>query len=784
MSEMIYRFGDLPGDLFNLAGGKGASLCRMFQAKYPVPDGFVILASAFEDGQLAQDARQALAASLTALRQADPAARFAIRSSALNEDSPQNSYAGEFETVLNVKTDDEVLAAVSKVTASAHSERVQAYSRRLGLGSDHAMAVVVQRMLQPDFAGVLFTADPISGSHAHMTGNFVHGLGEQLVSGEADAQHFQVMRPGGKYRGPKEFRQFAGKLFHLAARLEKDAGGALDIEWAACDNQVYLLQSRPVTTLQTIDYDTYAVNETLDHDFVWTNNNIGEALPDVMTPFTWSIIRALDMETQKMSGYYLWSGNICGRGYSNVSLILSLTSKFGLSMGYSKKLVGNAFGNFPANLEIPVYPLGMIEMLQDLRVRGTQSYKRIQFAQKHKDEYLRQTRPWCEENIRRIEAAGDAQQLLDLWTNVIRPFVSKIWAIFLGGASDLTLVTLQNRLEKLVGVEDANCLLSNFRGNNGLESLGPLLGIAKVIKGELSRQEYLASYGHRCSHEFEMSLPYPVEDPDYLDKQIAEYQKSGVDVETLLAKQHEHFTRTKERFIQRYPAKGKWLENSLAQIGRAARTRESLRGEFTRTFRVMRAFMLKTGELTGIGKDVFFLYDFEIPQALKGDRAMLIQLPARKHNYERYCSLPTLPMFIKGRFDPFEWVKDPARRADYYDPDAKAALVNADLATIKGFAGAAGIVQGPVRVLSSLEEAATFLPGEVLVTSTTNIGWTPLFPRTCAIVTDIGAPLSHAAIVARELGIPAVVGCGTATTRLHTGDQVRVDGGRGIVQKI
>jgi hypothetical protein len=234
-----------------------------------------------------------------------------------------------------------------------------------------------------------------------------------------------------------------------------------------------------------------------------------------------------------------------------------------------------------------------------------------------------------------------------------------------------------------------------------------------VIKGELGRQEYLASYGHRSAHEFEMSIPYSVEDPDYLDRQIADYQKSGVDVETLLANQQAQFSQAKERFIRRYPGKRKWLENNLGQIERAAQACESLRSEFTRTFRVMRAFMLKAGELTGIGKDVFFLYIFEIPQVLKGSRDVLSHLPARKHNYERYCSLPTLPLFIKGRFDPFEWVNDPARRVDYYDPDAKPALADADPAKIKGFAGAAGIV-------------------------------------------------------ARELGIPAVVGCGTATSRLST----------------
>jgi pyruvate,water dikinase len=91
-------------------------------------------------------------------------------------------------------------------------------------------------------------------------------------------------------------------------------------------------------------------------------------------------------------------------------------------------------------------------------------------------------------------------------------------------------------------------------------------------------------------------------------------------------------------------------------------------------------------------------------------------------------------------------------------------------------------VEGLARVVATPEEGDSLRPGEVLVTTVTNVGWTPLFPRAAAVVTDVGAPLSHAAIVARELGIPAVVGCGNATTRLHTGDRVRVDGARGLVE--
>ena len=154
-------------------------------------------------------------------------------------------------------------------------------------------------------------------------------------------------------------------------------------------------------------------------------------------------------------------------------------------------------------------------------------------------------------------------------------------------------------------------------------------------------------------------------------------------------------------------------------------------------------------------------------------------MPARRAAYRRYAALPRYPTLIRGRFDPFRWAADTHRRNDVFDETRDLAPA-AD--TVTDFPGALGVVEGTVRVLTSDAQGADLRPGDVLVTTVTNVGWTPLFPRAAAVVTDIGAPLSHAAIVARELGIPAVVGTGNATTRLRTGDRVRVDGGSGTVE--
>ena len=198
----------------------------------------------------------------------------------------------------------------------------------------------------------------------------------------------------------------------------------------------------------------------------------------------------------------------------------------------------------------------------------------------------------------------------------------------------------------------------------------------------------------------------------------------------------------------------------------------------------MRRFALRAGELLGIDELVFFLTLPELLAALDGQRDALDLLDLRREASLRYQALPPLPGMIYGAFDPFAWAADPDRRTDYWVAGvaAPSASDHDDPAVIHGCAGAVGEVEGVVRRLDDFEQAGELLRGEILVTHLTNIGWTPLFPRAGAVVTDLGAPLSHAAIVARELGIPAVVGCGDATARLHTGDRVVVDGARGEVR--
>ena len=222
------------------------------------------------------------------------------------------------------------------------------------------------------------------------------------------------------------------------------------------------------------------------------------------------------------------------------------------------------------------------------------------------------------------------------------------------------------------------------------------------------------------------------------------------------------------------------MRRRIDKAAAGLRDREAARSEEVRVIWVLRAFVLRAGALTGQGEALFFLSIDEILAVLGGDETALARIPARRTTYARYCALPPYPALIRGHFDPFQWAATTSRRSDIFD--ASGGTRAPASSTVTGFPGGAGVAEGRVRVIQTADEGDQLQPGEILVTTVTNVGWTPLFPRAAAIVTDVGAPLSHAAIVARELGIPSVVGCGNATMRLHTGDRVRVDGVQGTVE--
>ena len=784
MNTIIKPLKNIKESEFVNAGGKAGALAKMAQAGFPVPDGFVIFPESFKGDELPPEAAQLVYQQLFDLRAMSNARVFAVRSSAFSEDSAQASFAGEFESFLNLRSDEEVIEGIHKVRRSASSERVQSYSQAKGMGYNHEIAVIVQKMVPSKISGVLFTADPLKGSRLHMVGNFVHGLGESLVSGASNAETFTINYRTGSYSGPNELKPFARKLFRMGKKLEKLFGTPQDIEWAIAGKRLYILQSRSVTTMIAHDPQTGTRNDSLVGDYLWGNANFSEAVPDVTTPFTWSALTIFHtINPYRIMADYTGIGNIYGHPYLNLSLLMSLYRTMGIRKEKALNMISDINGKLPEGVEIPLIPLTKFELFKNMMLQAAKQeiyYKR----------YAKDINPFLKENpadcltIReQIKDCSTNKDLLDHWHIVLHPFyVHACWMLRTATEDFIRAVYgLRTKLTKLVGELETNELLQFSKGSE-LASLGPLVGLVRVAKGEMSQEDYLQDYGHRSAYEFELSKPSPMEIPGWLEDQLGKMTSEVLTVEEQLNNQDQISQRAWALFVQRYPGKAPRFEKMIKIVEERSCCREAVRSEFTRSYSLLRTYALRVADLTGIGEEVFFLKIKEICSLLQGDRSALSFVESRIETHQRYSTLPPLPAFIRGRFDAFQWADDPHRRNDVFDPALS--RVSSSAVTITGFAGAAGRVEGKVRILQDPEEGDALLPGEILVTNKTNIGWTLLFTKASAIVTDIGAPLSHAAIVARELGIPAVVGCADATQRLKTGDKVLVDGAAGVVEII
>jgi pyruvate,water dikinase len=813
-------------------GGKGAALATLRRCGLPVPPGFHVTTAAYrrfvavhglQDRILAAadtaDGAAGIAALFAASEVPDELATpiraayaalggpaVAVRSSATAEDLPGASFAGQQDTFLDVRGPDAVLDAVRGCWASLWTARAIGYRRREGIApADVALAVVVQELVDADAAGVLFTADPVTGATDRMVVNATWGLGESLVGGRVtpdelvldattgavrqrhtgDKAVLTVRTPQGpverpvpdeRRRAPVLDDARAAELAGLGRRIAGHYGRPMDVEWTLAGGTFAIVQARPVTGLR----DPW--NDTRSGDYLWTNTNLGEAIPDVMTPCTWSLVQLFmsrAMPTLSLPGLRGY-GTIGGRFYLNMSLSAALSAVVGISERRFRSLTENTFGRLPDGVAIPPVPLSRMQVARRLVPTAVRFVASVPATLRRLPAFVAGNPRRCAELADRIGATTDPEALSRLWDDEVRPLVVTGSAMLgAAGRSDpVALLTVQKRLRRLVGEADATALTSGLTVDGEvLASLGPLVGLALVERGDIDEATYARRYGHRGPHEFEVSLPRPAEQPGWVQDQLAALRAAGADPLELLRRQEAAHRGAWDRLVAAHPRKVRATRKRLERWSRAARTRELARTEVVRTFAVARAYLLRAGALTGLGDEVFMLTPDEAAAVLRGGRVP--DTAERRAAYERYAALPPYPSLVRGRFDPFAWAVDPDRRADLFDASAAPAAPDG---TVSGFPGASGVVEGVVRVLRSADEGDRLQPGEILVTTVTNIGWTPLFPRAAAVVTDVGAPLSHAAIVARELGVPAVVGCGNATSVLRTGDRVRVDGGRGTVE--
>lgn len=763
----IYKLSELSNNEKFHFGGKAASLCKLIKNGLPVPFGYGIAAESFEDGLLSSPAEKELSVLCEKLPKKY---RYAVRSSAIGEDGEANSFAGAYETVLDVSV-DKIADAVKIVASSASDDRVYIYAENRSTAAG-SISVVIQRFISPEFAGVLFTADAVSASTAVMTGNYVKGVGETLVSGEGSDGAFRLNAVKYDYEGPDEFEPYAKKLYGYAKKIVGIFGCPQDIEWAVCDGKIYILQARPITAVFKNKPDEFLINDSLCGDLLLSKTNVGEIFMRPVSPATYGVVKLISGTL----GIPLVS-NVCGQLYLNISGLCSMLVSFGFTKEKAINTLSELTGGIPQELDIPIYPF-------DKKAFGKNIIRLIKGAISHKDktDYGKDFKHRITEVgngiISEIRSVSAPDELNRIWNKKCEPYINKSLAAIATGLSLKTLFLTRKKLEAVCEGELADRLLSDCSENGNIESLGGLWAIDDVISGKMSKEEYTAKYGHRHADEMELSVPYPYEDPNFPENVIEDYIKSGIDVRKMKEEQEKRRSEAVRNFKQLYSSKSKWLDKLLKKYSEAVYIREKVRSDALRVMCVVREFYLKAGELTGLNEDIFLLYFDEVKAYLSDNPLCAEKIPVRKKNYNMQLAMPNFPNVICGRFTVEEWQQSGGSGGYYRFGEV---CTETDKTVITGAAGSCGQAEGYARVLTSIAEADALEKGEILVVPAANIGWVKIFPKAAAIVTDIGAPLSHAVIVARELGIPAVVSCQSASCVLKTGDKIRVDGTAGKV---
>lgn len=833
-------------------GGKASGLFRLLELGLPVPRFAVLTVDAFRvccaDG-LPSDEPAVLTATLDAIwsdlgRGAVP---LAVRSSAIDEDSAERSWAGQMRTHLNVVDRAELGRAVADCWASLFSERAAAYRELSGAGGDGAaMAVVVQEMVDPVASGVLFTIDPVSGDRDKVMVSAVLGLGEGLVSGALDAdtylldadgsvvdstivekeEQFVPAQGGGVATATVPARRGSGaaltpdvlrSLCRDSRRAAEAAGAPLDIEFAVQGDTIFYLQARPVTGVG-------APEPTHENRLVWDNSNIVESYPGITLPLTFSFIRRayhavywqfcelLGLGEDEIRAHDHMLRNMLGlhRGQVYYNLrnwyrLVSILPGFRNNRRFMEGMMGVTEEGGDADDDTVsrargVFALALtglralwLQLTLDRRVRRFHSTFDRVYGEFAALPYEEMSPDAVMSEYRRVERAllwrWKAPILNDFSVMIFYGLLKRLtvaWNIDPEGNAQNALVAGQGGIESAEVSDKLEELAEGIAGDETLRAAllaaSPSEGIALVRDHPEHGPDfarYMERFGDRCVAELKLESRTMHDDPTRL---IAALQGALRRVGSVDADEPDP-SRSAEALLGRVgPLRRLAYRWVLRRAARGIRSRENQRLARTRAFALVRRMMRAVGARlaqSGIiesSDDVFYLELEEIMRLCDGTSTLRDPQPivaARKREYDAFRSEPLLP----DRFVTY----GPAAVAEPVQETSSEALpVDGALS---GLGAYPGVVERKAAVLTEPDPGAG-LDGHVLVTRQTDPGWVIVFPSIGGLVVERGSMLSHSAIVAREMRIPAVVGVKGATQVIRTGDTVRLDGSAGTVAVI
>lgn len=848
-------------------GGKAAALAELHDAGFVVPPWFVVppTAARLETAPLAR-------ALDDALQELGHRGTFAVRSSAVDEDGAGHSFAGQFESYLGVRAAD-VVGRVRDVWRSAESRRVAAYRAEHGLaGPGGPPAVLVQAMIEPAFAGVAFSADPVTGSRSTALVSTVAGLGTVLVGGDVDAHEYAINRDGAilRHRAGRQERieqvvdgrvqqapidgvtpppdDLVRDVAALARRCARHFGRPQDIEWAWAGGTLYLLQSRPVTTLGRMpDPDGLRM--------LWDSSNIAESYGGVTSPLTFSFARTayegvyrrfcqlLRVPRRSMEAndfiFARMLGFIRGRVYYNLLnwyRLLAMLPGFRTNRAFMEQMMGVREALPEAVVaEIATVSgssavrdrLDFVRMVVGVVVSGFMLPRaQRRFARRLEAALAPPAVPLETMRIDElVRSYRDLEsRLLHHWD---APIVNDFFAMLFFGV----LRRLCERWVREPGLH--NALVSGDRNVISAEPAKRVSAMAAAIRDDAVLVDalcegpvdpamahlrahpvagpllgaYLDRFADRCLEELKLESATLADDPAPLVRAIghaarrAASQVAGSSPESAAAgavpapSPRDMAERTARAALRRRPVRRLLFAWVLRTARARVRDRENLRFERTRVFGRVRRIVVEMGRrLHGEGvleapADVFMLELDEICGFVDGtgtvrDLAALVRLRRAADASDRDGTPPADRFETSGAVwigNRFAQVTPPP--AD--DPGASGTDGHAASAAVlrHGLGCCPGIVRGPVRVIRDPRGVALHA-GEILVAERTDPGWILLFPAASGLIVERGSLLSHSAIVARELGLPAVVSVPGVTQWLRDGDIVEFDGALGSVRLI
>ncbi|WP_319431692.1 PEP/pyruvate-binding domain-containing protein [Mycobacterium sp. RTGN5] len=787
------EFGEITDDRF---GGKALGLAELTRLGLSVPRGFVIAhaSSLTLSGEVIARFTQ---------MQATGSSPVAVRSSATGEDGAEQSFAGQYDTVLGVDSLDGFAAAVRQCVASVRSERASAYGAHDEGRGAVTMHVVVQHMVDARAAGVVFTADPTTGRRDLMVIDAIAGLGEALVDGSATSDHLvltsdgaQAVREVGDV--PVLSDEEVAQIRAGALRAAEHWARPMDLEWAIDKaGQLRWLQARPITTLpgDLNEMDTPVAGPS----HVYTRCNIGEMMPGAFCPLTASVSgHAIDYAMQMTQvvarAQDRYDKQWLQVGYFYGHMFLNMTEGTALSSG----ILGNSLEQFSMSIcgrvvdELePMAPKPFASKLINtvrltsyslfagpaIRRLGDQIAAWPIPASRDAKSVLRQLESGVElyshvtlVHVRSSSRAAVGANVLESY--LVRDAVKNgrdenegqaQAARLMAGAADVESAMMVEELHAVVGkIADDETVAGEFLAAAPADALTRLRNANNP--GAVALRQFLIRHGHRGYRELCMRDPAWAEDAEGLGSMMQVMVQSAR--ESTGAAPTRKVVETPESRTVRLLAR-------LAQGG--ARGREETKSKMALMahrlklgYRHLGDVLAESGRLPDA--DLVFFFDRAELATVVGnaDIADLVQRALqRRHALGFQQSLEFEDVSV-GR---------PA-------PILARPLSALDDGQIVGRPASRGTVEGLVRVAKSIKDAREVQRGEILVAPVTDVGWTPYFTVIAALVTDIGSSVSHGAVVAREYGLPCVVNTLVATQVLKTGDRVRVDGDRGLVTRL